>query len=122
MAKARAKKILLADPDVKVIKQLNLALGEQGMEVINVKDGPKALEMAVNITPDLILMEIDLPYLNAIRVAQILTSNPKLKNVPILFMSSGKINPAYLPFFKNAVIQNDRNNFLILMVSSLIPG
>ncbi len=109
MAKARAKKILLADPDVRVIKQLNLALGEQGMEVVNVKDGPRALELAVSISPDLILMEIDLPYLNAIRVAQILTSNPKLKNVPILFMSSGKISPAYLPFFKNAVIQKPFN-------------
>jgi CheY-like chemotaxis protein len=109
MAKARAKKILLADPDVRVVKQLNLALGEEGMEVVNVKDGPKALELAISISPDLILMEIDLPYLNAIRVAQILTSNPKLKNVPILFMSSEKINPAYLPFFKNAVIQKPFN-------------
>lgn len=109
MAKARSKKILLADPDVKVVKQLNLALGELGMEVINVKDGPRALELAVSVLPDLILMEIDLPYLNAIRVAQILTSNPKLKNVPILFMSSGKINPAYLPFFKNAVIKKPFN-------------
>ena len=43
MAKARAKKILLADPDVKVVKKLNLALVEQGMEVVNVKDGPRAI-------------------------------------------------------------------------------
>lgn len=121
MAKARAKKILLADPDVKVVKKLNIALVEQGMDVVNVKDGPRAIELAVDISPDLILMEIELPYLNAIRVAQILTSNPKLKNVPILFMSSGKINPAYLPFFKNAVIQKPFDvNEVIARVNGLL--
>ncbi|MBE9537193.1 MAG: DUF4388 domain-containing protein [Proteobacteria bacterium] len=109
MAKAKAKKILIADPDIKVVKQLSLAIREHGMESVNVKDGHRAIELAVDILPDLILMEIDLPYLNAIRVAQILMSNPKLRDVPILFMTSGKINPSYLSFFKHAVIKKPLN-------------
>ncbi len=103
--KWKNKTILVADPDVKMIRRVNATFKNYGARFINVKDGPRALELAVSLRPDLIIMEISLPFLNAIRIAQILKSNPNLKSVPIIFLAAGEINPAYLPFLENAVIQ-----------------
>lgn len=103
--KCKNKKILLADPDVNVVKKLNSSLKNLGVKFFNAKDGPRALELAVSTKVDLIIMEISLPFLNAIRIAQILKSNPNTKDIPIIFMTSGEINSAYLPFLENAVIK-----------------
>ena len=105
----KGKKLIIADPDVAVVKLLNSALKDSEMKIFNVKDGPRALELAVSCQPDLIILEIALPFLNGIRIAQILKSNPNVKNVPIIFMTAGEINPAYLSFLENSVIKKPIN-------------
>ena len=107
--KEEKKKILIADTDQEIIKLLSAALKRKGVEVITAGNGPSALEAAVKHVPDVIFMEIDLPFLNAVKVAQILKSNPNLREVPVIFLSSGKINPDYLPYFQNAVIRKPFN-------------
>lgn len=103
------KKILLAEPDVETAKPLGKALKDAGMEVFYSKDGPRALELAIRSRPDIILTEIELPYLNAVKIAQILRSNPNVRDVPIIFFTEGDINPVYQPFFRNAVIKKPFN-------------
>ncbi|MDH3976409.1 MAG: DUF4388 domain-containing protein [Deltaproteobacteria bacterium] len=103
------KKVLLAEPDRESAKVLGLALKEGGLEVLYAKDGPTALQKALEGGPDVIVTEIVLPLLNAVKISQILKSNPRVKDVPIVFLSSGDINPVYLPYFRNAVIKKPYN-------------
>jgi len=103
------KKVLLAEPDIESAKVLGKALKERGFEVLYAKDGPKALQHAVGGAPDVMVSEISLPLLNAVKIAQILKSNPKSKDMPIVFLSSGVINPAYLPYFQNTIVKKPYN-------------
>lgn len=105
----KTKRVLLAEPDKESAKTLGLALKDRGMEVLYAKDGPVALQKALEGDPDVIVTEIVLPLLNAVKIAQILKSNPKAREVPIVFLSSGDINPAYLPYFQNSVIKKPYN-------------
>lgn len=109
MMEKNNKKVLLAEPDRESAKALGLALKDSGMEVLYAKDGPVALQKALEGDPDVIVTEIVLPLLNAVKIAQILKSNPRVKDVPIVFLSSGDINPAYLPYFRNSVIKKPYN-------------
>ncbi len=102
-------KVLLAEPDVESAKRLGKAFKERGMEAFYAKDGAKALQVAIEKSPHVIVTEITLPVLNAIRLSQILKSNPKTKDIPIVYLSSGDVNPAYLPFFRNSIIKKPFN-------------
>lgn len=103
------KRILLAEPDLDSAKLLGKAFKERDVEVLYAKDGPTALRRAVEESPDIMVTDIQLPLLNAVKIAQILKSNPKTKNLPIVFLSSGDINPAYLPFFQDSIVKKPFN-------------
>lgn len=103
------KKILLAEPDLDSAKLLGKAFKERDVEVLYAKDGPTALRRALEDSPDVMVTDIQLPVLNAVKIAQILKSNPKTKHLPIIFLSSGDINPAYLPFFQDSIVKKPFN-------------
>lgn len=103
------KRILLAEPDLDSAKLLGKAFKERDVEVLYAKDGPTALRRAVEDSPDIMVTDIQLPLLNAVKIAQILKSNPKTRNLPIVFLSSGDINPAYLPFFQDSIVKKPFN-------------
>ncbi|MDT8316452.1 MAG: DUF4388 domain-containing protein [bacterium] len=103
------KRILLAEPDKETAVLLGKAFKERGVEVLYAKDGPTALRRAVEDLPDIIVTDIQLPLLNAVKIAQILKSNPKTKGLPFVFLSSGDINPAYLPFFQDSIVKKPFN-------------
>lgn len=103
------KRILLAEPDKDSALLLGKAFKERDVEVLYAKDGPTALRRAVEDSPDIMVTDIQLPLLNAVKIAQILKSNPKTRNLPIVFLSSGDINPAYLPFFQDSIVKKPFN-------------
>ncbi len=55
------------------------------MEAINGKAG---VEMAINIKPDLILMDIQLPIMNGFEATKLLKKNKDTKDLPIIAVST----------------------------------
>jgi len=81
---ARARKILLADPDGESVHELSRALREKGYQVSTAGDGSRALEVAVLRHPDLILFDEGCRLVNARTFLQILRTNPRTEDIPIV--------------------------------------
>lgn len=80
-----SKRILVVDDDPKILKALDQALRKEGYEVYRAADGEEALQMAHDMEPDLIVLDIMLPKLDGFEVAAKIRA---LNNVPILILSA----------------------------------
>lgn len=63
-------------------------LAQRGHEVLEADTGPLGLEMAAEIRPDLILLDIQLPGMDGHAVAHALKNNEDLKSIPIVAVTS----------------------------------
>ncbi len=79
-----ARKILIADPDAQVVRALARALRERGFAVAYAPDGSKALEVAVLRHPDVILFDERCTLIEAKNFGQILSSNPRTADIPVV--------------------------------------
>ena len=57
-------------------------------EIIPAESGPLGLELAAKVRPDLILFDIQLPGMDGHAVARALKSNPFLKHIPLVAVTS----------------------------------
>jgi two-component system, cell cycle response regulator DivK len=67
---------------------LTYILKKHGYDVIQAHDGREGIELAGQIVPALILLDIQLPLLDGYAVARRLRSNPALADVPIIAVTS----------------------------------
>ncbi len=63
-------------------------LEQRGHEVVPAVSGPDGLVLAAKIRPDLILLDIQLPGMDGHAVARALKSDPHLKHIPIIAVTS----------------------------------
>jgi diguanylate cyclase (GGDEF)-like protein len=79
--------ILLVDDDLTAIRVLNRILS--GFSPIRFADsGRAALKVARESTPDLVLLDVDLPEFSGFEVCKAFKSDPALAAVPIIFVTS----------------------------------
>jgi protein-tyrosine kinase len=81
-----AWKVLIADPADLSRHSLARTLGGDGLEVIEVPDGGKALSVAMARKPDVLVLDLSLPVLPTDRLVGILRANPTTRAIPILFL------------------------------------
>lgn len=79
-------KILVVDEDDSVHTQLQNALSKQGYTVLSAKNGKEGLDMALRETPNLIILEANLPEMDGFSVCKSLRAEG-FKN-PIIFLTS----------------------------------
>jgi CheY-like chemotaxis protein len=82
------KKILVVDDENDLLKVTLLRLKKTGYEVFGCADGQAVLDMARQIIPDLIILDVYLPVINGDDVAKILRKDDQLKHIPIILISA----------------------------------
>ncbi len=83
-----AKKILIVDDDENNRAVLTGLLKYLKFTVEEVDDGEKAVNMAQEMLPDLIFMDLVMPVMNGFEATKTLRNNPKLKDVVIIAVSA----------------------------------
>ena len=78
-------KILIIEDDLELREELKVLLDNNGYHGIILQDLQNALENIIKINPDLILLDIKLPYLNG---QQLLKQIRKNSNVPVIMVTS----------------------------------
>lgn len=63
-------------------------LEQRGHEILQAETGPEGLDLADELRPDLILLDIQLPGMDGHAVAHALKNNPRLKAIPIVAVTS----------------------------------
>ncbi|MDB5230145.1 MAG: response regulator [Chitinophagaceae bacterium] len=84
----KAKKILIADDEQDILNIISYNLSEQGYEIFTARDGNEALDQARKIHPELIILDVMMPYKNGIEVCQILRAHNDFKNTLIVFLTA----------------------------------
>lgn len=82
------KKILVADDSLTIQKVIRLALSGDGYEIQTVSDGKEALEQASLFRPDICILDVSLPLLDAYQLRESFLAKPDLAGVPVILMSS----------------------------------
>jgi adenylate cyclase len=80
--------ILMVDDTPDNLRLLVTLLGNNGYRVRPVTSGKLALEAIAAQPPDLILLDILMPELDGYQVCEILKSDPRYKQIPIIFLSA----------------------------------
>jgi diguanylate cyclase (GGDEF)-like protein len=79
--------VLIVDDDPVIRLLAGQALGAMGMLVLETETGQEALEAVRNATPDLIILDVELPGRDGLEVCAELRSLPAGSEVPVLIMT-----------------------------------
>jgi len=82
------KLILLADDSPLIHRHTVPLLEDDGYEVRSASDGAEAIELARAIGPDLVITDVEMPFVDGYDVCKALKSDPATARVPVLICSS----------------------------------
>src|ERR1044071_5537242 len=80
--------ILIVDDKAQNIYALEQILAGNNRSISSVTSGNEALKLALNQEIDLIILDVQMPGMDGFEVAQILKSNKRTKDTPIIFVSA----------------------------------
>ena len=92
-------KILLVDDEPDVIEILTYNLSNLGYEIFSANDGIKALKVANEILPNLIIMDFMMPNMDGIEACEELRKKSKFNNTIIMFLSARGEDFSYVSAF-----------------------
>jgi two-component system, OmpR family, response regulator MtrA len=81
-------KILVVDDDVTVTQLLKMLLSMEGHEPTTINDSNEAVEVASQLHPDLITLDLMMPGLTGFELCELLHNDPRFSTVPILIISA----------------------------------
>ena len=82
-----AKSILIVDDDDVILTIADLGLKRAGFNVVKCSSGMACLESLMYYTPDLILLDVEMPIMSGIQTLEVIRSNEEFKNIPVMFMT-----------------------------------
>ncbi len=85
------KKILIVEDNPDLSKVLELLL-KIPYETISAKNGDEAVDLAVTVVPDLIIMDIIMPEMDGLGATRLIHQNPQTRSIPILAITAGVSN------------------------------
>jgi len=86
--KKRPLLVLVVDDSVTVRKVTSRLLERNGMNVLTAKDGIDAMAVLEEHTPDLMLLDIEMPRMDGFEVAIQVRNDPRLMRLPIIMITS----------------------------------
>lgn len=84
----KSKTVLVVD-DGEIDRMLAVrSLEKVGYNILEAASGKKAIDVASQEVPDLILLDFVMPDMKGPEVCEILKSEPKTKDIPVIFLTS----------------------------------
>jgi len=81
-------RILLVEDNEMNRDMLSRRLQRKGYSVLIAVDGEQGLATAYSEMPDLILMDISLPFIDGYEVTRRLKANPRTRNIPVIALTA----------------------------------
>jgi chemosensory pili system protein ChpA (sensor histidine kinase/response regulator) len=79
---------MVVDDSITVRRVTQRLLERNGMRVITARDGVDAVALLQDNVPDVILLDIEMPRMDGYEVAAHVRNDPRLKDVPIIMVTS----------------------------------
>lgn len=88
MAKQTKIKILIVEDDPFLSSMYSTKFEMENFDVYCAEDGVKGLEAAVQVMPDIILLDILMPNMNGFEVLEKLKADAKTKSIPVILLTN----------------------------------
>ncbi len=81
-------KILIAEDERDIRDLIKFTLTYAGHEVTPVVNGEEATRTAVDLQPDLIMLDLRMPRMNGFEACRALKADPRTASIPVVFLSA----------------------------------
>lgn len=88
MSSQKTHTILIVDDEQDILDFLSYNLSKEGYKVLTANNGLKAIELAKDLKPSLIILDVMMPQMDGIEVCQTLREEHNLKDTVITFLTS----------------------------------
>ena len=85
MNKAR---VLVADDSSTIQKVFDLAFEKERVEVVLTGDGREAFDKALEIRPDVVIADVNMPGVDGFELCRMIKANPEISSIPVYLLSS----------------------------------
>jgi chemosensory pili system protein ChpA (sensor histidine kinase/response regulator) len=82
------KTIMVVDDSITIRKVTERMLKRYGIDVVLAKDGVDATNQLQDAIPDMMLLDIEMPRMDGFEVASYVRNDERLKNIPIIMITS----------------------------------
>src|SRR5438477_7479000 len=83
-----AKKILAVDDEKSIIRLIEVNLMREGYQVVTAGDGREALEKVAVEQPDLVVLDVMMPFLDGFEVLHELKKDPNTRDIPVIMLTA----------------------------------
>lgn len=91
-------KILIAEDEEMMLKTMEFKLKKEGFQVVACSNGEEAMEKIVSENPDIIVTDINMPFVSGIDIVKKVKVELKL-NIPIIVLSAVGLEKTVLEAF-----------------------
>jgi len=88
LAERKVPFVMVVDDSITMRKVTGRVLERHNFEVGTAKDGVDAIEKMAERVPDLMLLDIEMPRMDGYELAQTMRGDPRLRDVPIIMITS----------------------------------
>jgi len=81
-------KILIVDDEAHILQVLSLKLRNCGYDIATAIDGEDALYQVTSDPPDLIISDVQMPYMNGLEFAKALSSDSSTSHIPVIILTA----------------------------------
>jgi len=83
-----SRKILLIDDSPPIHALVRARLAEESLDIISASDAQTGIDLVLSESPDVILLDVDMPGKDGFEVCKILKSDPATLHIPIIFLTA----------------------------------
>lgn len=80
--------LLIVDDDIDTLKLIGLLLERQGYGILTANDGLKAIQIARENQPDLIVLDVSMPHMDGYDTTRKLRGEPSTADIPIIMLTA----------------------------------
>jgi len=84
---SQGKKVMVVDDDIELLKALPPLLQPWGFKVTTLDDSRQFWDVLQAVTPDLLVLDIEMPHLSGIELCKVLRAHPYWCKLPVLFLT-----------------------------------
>lgn len=83
-----ALKILVCDDERHIVRLIQVNLERQGYQVVTAFDGKEGLEKIRSEKPNLVVLDVMMPYMDGFEVLKSLRREPETENLPVIMLTA----------------------------------
>lgn len=81
-------KILVCDDERHIVRLIQVNLEQQGYNVVTAYDGKEGLEKVQSEKPDLLVLDVMMPYMDGFEVLKNLRREPETEALPVIMLTA----------------------------------